>query len=130
MDKKRKEIELPVYKASYDLLINSYKLLENVKRDYKYTVGEELKKEIIFVNISIYRANKTKMIKDKVTYVTRALESIEVVRVLFRLLKDLYQITFDSHIKINVLIENVRRQLIAWEKFLLKEARVLDDNFV
>ena len=36
---------LPVYKQSYDLLLEIFKLTKEFNREYKYTIGEELKKE-------------------------------------------------------------------------------------
>ena len=44
MNKKIKELELPVYKSSYELLLYSFKLIKNLNKEYKYTVGEKLKK--------------------------------------------------------------------------------------
>lgn len=34
---------LPVYKQSYDLLLDIFKLTKEFNREYKYTIGEELK---------------------------------------------------------------------------------------
>ena len=39
--------ELPVYKASYDLLLEIYKFTKNFTKEYKYTIGESLKKETV-----------------------------------------------------------------------------------
>ena len=36
--------ELPVYKASYDLLLGIFGFAKNFSKEYKYTVGEILKK--------------------------------------------------------------------------------------
>jgi len=36
--------ELPVYKASYDLLLEIFKFTKNFTKEYKYTIGESLKK--------------------------------------------------------------------------------------
>ena len=49
--------ELPVYKASYDLLLEIFKFTKNFSREHKYTVGESLKKETLELITLIYRAN-------------------------------------------------------------------------
>ncbi len=49
--------ELPVYKASYDLLIEIFQFTKDFSKDYKYSVGESLKKETIELITLIYRAN-------------------------------------------------------------------------
>jgi hypothetical protein len=39
--------ELPVYKATYDLLLAIFQFTKEFSKEYKYTVGESLKKETI-----------------------------------------------------------------------------------
>ena len=51
-------IGLPVYKSSYDIFLLSFKLIRNLNKDYKYTVGEKLKNEIMELMINVYKANK------------------------------------------------------------------------
>jgi hypothetical protein len=41
--------ELPVYKATYDLLLEMFRFTKDFSKEYKYTVGESLKKETIEV---------------------------------------------------------------------------------
>ena len=118
MNKKIKELELPVYKSSYELLLYSFKLIKNLNKEYKYTVGEKLKNEITDLLMNVYRANKVNNKKIKLEKIEKSIENIEVIRLLFRLLNDLHEINIKEHIKINVDIENVRRQLIGWYKNL------------
>ena len=49
--------ELPVYKATYDLLLEMFRFTKDFCKEYKYTVGESLKKETIELITLIYRAN-------------------------------------------------------------------------
>jgi len=37
--------ELPVFKATYDLLLEILRFTKNFTREFKYTVGESLKKK-------------------------------------------------------------------------------------
>jgi hypothetical protein len=39
--------ELPVYKATYDLLLGIFRFTKDFGKEYKYIVGERLKKETI-----------------------------------------------------------------------------------
>lgn len=96
-----KQIGLPVYKATYDLLLFSFKIIKDVEKDYKYTVGEKLKNEITELLMNIYRANKTKDRKLKKEKVEKAQENVEVIRILFRLLNDLKQTGLKNFVKIN-----------------------------
>ena len=49
--------DLPVYKASYDLLIEIFHFTKEFTKEYKYTIGESLKKETVELITLIYRAN-------------------------------------------------------------------------
>jgi hypothetical protein len=113
---KMKKIELPVYKASYDLLLFSFQAIKDMKKDYKYTVGEKLKNEIMNMIMNIYWANKTKDKKLKIKKIEKAQEEVEVVRILFRLLHDLREIKLRKFTEVNLKIEDVSRQLTGWAK--------------
>jgi hypothetical protein len=80
--------ELPVYKASYDLLLAIFQFTKEFGKEYKYTVGESLKKETIDLLTLIYRANSS---QQKNEIIQKAREQIEVIRLFIRLMKDLKQ---------------------------------------
>jgi len=105
--------DLPVYKASYDLFVIIFEYAKHFNKDYKYTIGEKLKNETIEMMLNIYRANIN---TDKKELLQLARENIEVIRLLFRLLQDLKQITLEKFVIINQKIENVSRQLVGWQK--------------
>ena len=69
--------ELPVYKASYDLLLEIFQFTKNFNKEFKYTVGESLKKETTELITLIYRANSK---KEKSDVIQEARERIEVIR--------------------------------------------------
>ena len=106
-------IELPVYKATYDLLLQIFQLTHNLNREYKFTLGEKLKNEITELLSNIYRANRT---REKAVYLEKARENLELVRLYIRILKDLKQISGKKHVFINLSIEKVSKQLAGWHK--------------
>ncbi len=105
--------DLPVYKASYDLLLAIFQFTKNFAKEYKYTVGETLKNQTIELLVLIYRANSK---RNKVEVLQSAREQIEVIRLLIRLMKDLHQIGIEKFVQINQSVENVSRQLTGWQK--------------
>jgi len=107
--------ELPVYKASYDLVLEIFLFVRNFTKEFKYTIGESLKKETIELIILIYRAN---IKKDKATTIQEARERIELIRLLLRLTKDLKQISLKRFVYINTKVEKVSKQLTGWQKSL------------
>jgi len=94
--------ELPVYKACYDLLVEIFRFTKDFTKEYKYTVGESLKKETIELITLIYRANSR---KNKHEALQIAREHIEVIRLLIRLIKDLQQISVKRFVQVNKMVE-------------------------
>lgn len=105
--------ELPIYKATYDLVLIIFNLVKNLEREYKFTIGESLKKETIKAITNIYRANIN---EEKLKYLSKARENIEIIRLYLRILKDLKQISVKQIAYANSYIENVSKQLTGWYK--------------
>ena len=105
---------LAVYKSSYDLIFKIFNITKNFVREYKYTVGEKLKKEIVSIIKNIYRANKS---ADKTPAIEAARENLEVVRLYIRLLRDFGQMSLKNFVDINLNIEDVSKQLTSWQNY-------------
>ena len=107
--------ELPVYKASYDLFLEIFRFVKDFEREYKYTIGESLKKETLDLVILIYRINGR---EEKGPVLSRSREKVETVRLIVRLTKDLHQVNTRKFILLNKRLENVSKQLTGWERSL------------
>ncbi len=105
--------DLPVYKASYDLVIAIFQFSKNFKREYKYTLGESLKKETLDLLMLIYRANVR---YDKLEVIQKAREQIEMIRLMIRILKEMREISLHQFVAVNIIIEEVSKQLSGWQK--------------
>ncbi|RLJ22917.1 23S rRNA-intervening sequence protein [Chryseobacterium sp. 7] len=103
--------QLPVYKISYDLLLQLYHISKNMERDYKFTLGEKIKNESTELIIHIYKAN-TKA--QKIELLEKAKSNIEVIRLLLRIYKDLKQISLKDFIEVSEKIESTSKQINAW----------------
>ncbi|HQH24371.1 MAG TPA: four helix bundle protein [Bacteroidales bacterium] len=99
--------ELPVYKATYDLLLAIFQFTKEFRWENKYTAGESLKKETIELLTLIYRVN-TRHQKADVLQIAR--EQIEVIRLLIRVMKDMKQISLEKFVRINEAVENELQQ--------------------
>ena len=51
---------LPIYKLTYDLLLRIMQVTKNFPREYRHTLGQKLKEEIIELVVMIYKANTAK----------------------------------------------------------------------
>ena len=105
--------DLPVYKACYDLLLEIFQFTKYFSREYKYTVGESLKKQTVELLTLIFRANSR---KDKEQVLQEARESIEVIRLFIRLMKDMHEISLKKFVLVNKKVEDVSKQLTGWQK--------------
>jgi len=108
---------LPVYKESYDLLVELFRFTKNFIREYKYTLGESIKKETVEMITNIYRANSS---YSKENLIQSARENVEVIRLFLRLLKDLKQINLEKFVFLNEKIKSVSKQLSAWQRSVKK----------
>jgi len=60
--------ELPVYRDTYNLILKIYKCTKNFPKEYKYTLGQDMKCDALQLVRSIYRANKICSEKDKIVW--------------------------------------------------------------
>ena len=51
--------ELPVFKDVYKMTLRIFELTANFSREYKFTLGQDLKRDCILLVRSIYRARTT-----------------------------------------------------------------------
>lgn len=65
---------LPVFKEVYDLLLQFITLSRNLKRDFRYTIGEQIKRDVLDVCVFIYHANAC---HDKTVFINKAREKEE-----------------------------------------------------
>lgn len=105
--------QLPVFKETYDLLLYFYKLNKNFQREYRYSLAENIKKEIISIIIEIYKANAG---RDKAIHISSALDYLVSVKIQMRLLKDLKQISISQFSQIVLKEESISKQLNSWRK--------------
>ena len=52
--------DLPVFNDTYRLTLKVFELTKHFSREYKFTLGQDMKRDCITLVRSIYRANKTK----------------------------------------------------------------------
>lgn len=105
---------LEVFKASYDLLLYVFQFTPNVKRDYRYTLAEKIKDNIIELCLCIYRANGA---KDRVPDIRQARERLVAIKLMCRMLTDLKQISVRQFAVVCTHTESISKQLQAWQKY-------------
>lgn len=102
---------LPVFKDTYDLLLLFTRQSHHLQRDFKYTIGEHLKKEIMDLCVHIYQANAS---HEKEEYIMQAREKMVVIKLNFRVLHDTHQISTKQFALYVDKVDSISKQLTAW----------------
>lgn len=102
---------LPVFKATYDLLLDLYKTLNNVPRDLRYTLVQDLKNELTQLMVLIYKANSQ---REKTATLRKCLDLFLSVRLRIRLLKDMHFLSVARFAELSLKTEIISKQLTGW----------------
>lgn len=97
-------------------MIQVYLRTSSFTREHKYTTGERLKNEMMDLLINIYWANKAKK-DDRIVFIEKARHNVESIRLLLRVCKDLKVIGMKGFVSMNVQVEELSKQLVAWGKY-------------
>lgn len=103
--------DLPVFKDVYQMTKKIFEYTTNFPREYKFSLGQDLKRDCILLVRYIYRANK---VKDKAVYLEQFLDSFEVIKFEIRLCKDLKLLTVKQLAELTTYMSSVGKQITAW----------------
>lgn len=104
---------LPIYKQTYDLLIRTMTATKDFPREYKYTLGQKMKDEIIELVVLIYKANSA---VDKEQHIAMILERVQVIQLLMRLSHDMKILTRKHYAAIAEMTDSLARQAQGWQR--------------
>ena len=104
---------LPVFQDTYQLFLHFVQLSRNMQRDYRYTLGEQVKRAVMDTMLAIFRANKT---DDKMADIRLGREKIVETQILMRVLHETRQISTKQFALMIEATEKVSKQLANWEK--------------
>lgn len=105
---------LPVYRDTYKLLLLLFRLTRDFQREYKYTLGQDIKRDTMQLVRHIYRANQSG--GDRRQHLTEFADDFELVKLQVRLCLDLKLIGKDAFAEVTMLMEEVGRQITGWSK--------------
>lgn len=103
--------DLPVFHDVYKMVLLLFKYTKDFPREYKYTLGQDLKRDGIVLVRSIYRANKA---KEKKQYLEVFLDDFEILKLEIRLSVDLKLITIKQQAELTILLSSIGKQITGW----------------
>lgn len=105
--------DLPVYKDTYKLLLLVYEITKNFPREYKYTLGQDMKRDGLQLVRSIYRANRA---ENKKVHLEEFLDNFEILKLEIRLCVDLKILSIKMQSQTTALLESIGKQITGWKK--------------
>ncbi|MCK9270994.1 MAG: four helix bundle protein [Bacteroidales bacterium] len=103
--------DLNVFKDVYKLILLVFEFTKDFPREYKYTLGQDMKRDALQLVRSIYRANKA---KDKKQYLEAFLDDFEILKLELRLCTDMKILAIRRQAEISLLMESIGRQITGW----------------
>lgn len=105
---------LPVYGKAYRLLLDTTELCSGLDRRFRYSLGEDLRRESKRLVLCVTMAGKG---EDKLENIRRSRTSLVEVQLCFRLLNDLKVIPDKRYVPFMSITEDISEQLSKWERF-------------
>lgn len=102
---------LPVYKDTLQLVLLLFRLTSGFNREYKYSLGQDIKRDSIVLVRHIYRANSS---KDKYPHLQAFIDDFEILRFQIRLCYELRIISSKQLAEVIALSESINKQVYGW----------------
>ena len=103
--------DLPVYRDTYKLILKIFELTKDFPKEYKYTLGQDMKRDALHLVRSIYRANKSALKKD---HLDAFLDEFELLKLEIRLCADMKVVSFKKQAELTVLMDSIGKQVTGW----------------
>ena len=101
--------ELPVYRDSYNLLLEIYKATNKFSHEYKYCLGQDMKRDVLNLFRSLYRANRA---VEKHQPLEEFLDDFELLKIEIRMCGDLRLLPIKKVAELALLTDAIRANLL------------------
>lgn len=102
---------LPVYKDTYQLALKIFEYTKDFDREYKYSLGQDMKSDVLKLMRSIYRANKSFKKKE---HLEKFLDDFEILKLEIRLAGDMKILSVKKQAALVSLMEKIGKQITGW----------------
>jgi len=103
--------DLPVFRDVYKLILKIFDCTKDFPKEYKYTLGQDIKRDGIQLVRSIYRANKE---KDKRKYLESFLDDFEILKLEIRICADMKILSLKKQAELSLLMDSIGKQINGW----------------
>lgn len=104
---------LPIYKDTYRLILLLFRLTKDFPREYKFTLGQDIKQDAMQLVRHIYRANSS---SDKKSHLEHFKDDFEIIKLQIRLCYDMRLIATKHLSEVIELSESIGKQASGWSR--------------
>lgn len=105
--------DLPVYRDTYKLILKIFEFTKDFSKEYKYTLGQDMKRDALQLVRSIYRANKSTHKKE---YLDAFMDDFELLKLEIRLSTDMKVLPIKKQAELSLLMDSIGKQITGWSK--------------
>lgn len=105
--------DLPVYRDTYKLILKIFEYTKDFPKDYKYTLGQDMKRDALQLVRSIYRANKSVQKKE---HLDDFMDDFELIKLEIRLCTDMKVLPIKKQAELSLLMDSIGKQITGWSK--------------
>ena len=103
--------DLPVYRDTYKLILKIFEVTRDFSKEYKYTLGQDMKRDALHLVRSIYRANKSTSKKE---HLETFLDDFELLKLEIRLCTDMKVLPIKKQAGLSLLMDSIGKQITGW----------------
>lgn len=115
-----KEENLPVFKMVYDLLLRLFHESRKLDKDFRYTLGEDLKRHLMRVEVCIFHAHEE---KETTEYIVEAIDKMLEVKLGVLILHDSKQLSLKKYALLCEQMVGIEKNLKDWKKHHLNNIK-------
>jgi hypothetical protein len=103
--------DLPVYRDTYKLILKIFECTKDFSKEYKYTLGQDTKRDALQLVRSIYRANKA---QQKAVHLETFMDDFELLKLEIRLCVDMKILPIKKQAELSLLMDSIGKQITGW----------------
>ena len=104
--------QLPIYRDSYLLLTEIYRVTGKFPRDYKYTLGQDMKRDSLALFRDLYGANVSR--ENRRQHLDNFLTSFELLKIELRLCVDMNVLPIKKLAQLSLIMDSIAKQATSW----------------
>lgn len=104
--------QLPIYRDAYQLLLEIYQVTNKFPRDFKYTLGQDMKRDSLALFRDLYGANVS--VENRRQHLDHFLTAFELLKVEMRLCVDLNVLSVKKLAQLSLMMESIAKQASGW----------------